>query len=72
MRYTHLTVTTDQWFKMTVKQCDTYVRKLRVMMMAEVMKGERSTVVNFTSFAPLSASWETLQSPLDDVVLSNI
>ena len=72
MRYTHLTVTTDQWFKMTVKQCNTYVRKLRVMTMAEVMQEERSTVINFTSLGPLSASWETLQSPLDDVVLSNI
>lgn len=57
---------------MTVKQRDTYVRKLRAMTMAEVMQGERSTVVNLTSSGPLSASWEYLQSPLDDVVLSNI
>ena len=40
--------------------------------MAEVMQGESSTVVNFTSSGPLSASWEILESPLDDVVLSNI
>ena len=72
MRYTYLAVTTDQWFKITVKQRDTYVRKLRAMTMAEVMQGERSTVVNLTSSGPLSASWEYLQSPLDDVVLSNI
>ena len=57
---------------MTVKQRDTYVRKLRAMTMAEVMQGERSTVVDITSSGPLSASWEILQSPLDDVVLSNI
>ena len=72
MKYTHLAVTTDQWFKMTVKQRDTYVRKLRAMTMAEVMQGERSTVVDITCSGPLSASWEILQSPLDDVVLSNI
>ena len=72
MKYTHLAVTTDQWFKMTVKQRDTYVRKLRAMTMAEVMQGERSTVVNFTSSGPLSASWEILQSPLNEVVLINI
>jgi len=72
MKYTHLAVTTDQWFKMTVKQRDTYVRKLRAMPMAEVMQGERSTVVDITCSGPLSASWEILQSPLDDVVLSNI
>ena len=40
--------------------------------MAEVMQGERSTIVNFTSSSPLSASWEILQRPLDYVVLSNI
>ena len=72
MKYTHLALTTDQLFKMTVKQRDTYVRKLRAMTMAEVLQGERSTVANFTSSGPLSASWEILQSPLDDVVLSNI
>ena len=71
MKYTHLAVTTDQWFKMTVKQRDTYVSKLRAMTMVEVMQGERSTIVNFTSSGPLSPSWEILQSPLDDVVLSN-
>lgn len=46
--YTHLAVTTDQWFKMTVKQRDAYVRKLRAMIMAEVMQGERSNIVNVT------------------------
>ena len=40
--------------------------------MAEVMQGERSTVVDITCSGPLSAPWEILQSPLDDVVLSNI
>lgn len=72
MKYTHLAVPTDQWFKMTVKQKDTYVRKLRAMTMAEVMQGESSTIINFTSSGPLSASWEILQSPLDDVILSTI
>lgn len=72
MKYTHLSVTTDQWFKMSVKQRDTYVRKLRAMTMAEVLQGERSSIVNVTSSGPLSASWESLQSPLDDVVLSSI
>ena len=59
-------------FKMTVKQRDTYVRKLRAMTMAEVMQGERSTVVDIICSGPLSAPWEILQSPLDDVVLSNM
>ena len=57
---------------MTVKQRDTYVRKLRAMTMAEVMQGKRSTVVDITCSGPLSAPWEILQSPLDDVVLSNM
>ena len=61
MKYTHLAVTTDHWFKMTVKQRDTHVKKLRAMTMAEVMQGERSTIVNFTSSGPLSASWKILQ-----------
>ena len=72
MKYSHLAISTDRLFKMTVKQRDTYVRKLRAMTMAEVMQGEGSTVVNFPSSGPLSASWETLQSLPDDVVLSNI
>ena len=72
MNYTHLAVTTDQWFKMTVKQRDAYVRKLRAMIMAEVMQGERSNIVNVTYSGPLSASWEILRSPLYDVVLSKI
>ena len=72
MKYSHLAISTDHLFKMTVKQRDTYVRKLRAMTMAEVMLGEGNTVVNFPSSGPLSASWEILQSPLDDVVLSNI
>ena len=39
MKYSHLAISTDHLFKMTVKQRDTYVRKLRAMTMAEVMQG---------------------------------
>lgn len=40
--------------------------------MAEVMQGEKSTIVNVTSSEPLSVSWTILQTRLDDVVLRNI
>ena len=72
MKYNHLAVSTDQWFKMSVKQRESYVRKVRAMTMADVLRGEKSTIVNVSSSEPLSVSWTVLQSRLDDVVLRNI
>ena len=37
MNYPHLALSVDQWFKMTVKQRETYVKKMRRMSMAEVL-----------------------------------
>lgn len=72
MKYPHLALTTDQWFKMTVKQRESYVKKLRGMTMADVLQGETSAVQTVAPTGALSASWEILESPLDDVVLSHI
>ena len=72
MNYPHLALSVDQWFKMTVKQRETYVKKMRRMSMAEVLQGESRAIRHVAPVGPLSASWEMLDIPLDDVILRNI
>ena len=72
MNYPHLALSVDQWFKMTVKQRETYVKKMQRMSMAEVLQGESRAIGHVAPVSPLSASWEMLDIPLDDVILRNI
>ena len=72
MKYPHLALTTEQWFNMTVKQRETYVKKLRAMSMAEVLQGESNPLKDEAPKQPLSVSWDQVESPLDNIVLKNI
>ena len=42
MKYSHLELITDQWFSMTVKQRESYVRTIRGLAMLEVLQGDSS------------------------------
>ena len=42
MKYSHLELSTDQWFSMTLKQREAYVRKLRGLTLLEVLQGDNS------------------------------
>ena len=53
MKYNHLAVSTDRWFKMSVTQRESYVRKVRAMTMADVLRGKKNTIVNVSSSEPL-------------------
>ena len=41
MKYLHLELSTDQWFSMTLKQRESYVRKIRGLTMLEVLQTGR-------------------------------
>jgi hypothetical protein len=71
MKYPHLALTLEKWFRMTVKQREGYVKKLRSMSMEEVLQGECS-VLKEPLKQPVSVPWEEVTSPLDNVILSNI
>ncbi|KAJ7387479.1 hypothetical protein OS493_000809 [Desmophyllum pertusum] len=79
MKYSHLELTTDQWFSMTVKQRESYVRKTRSLTMLEVLQGDSSPLQSLEprsetelQTSGLSSSWKKLQSPLDEAVLENM
>ena len=79
MKYSHLELTTDQWFNMTIEQRDTYVRKIRSLSMLEVLQGESCPLQSVglrtsteSESCGLSCSFKTLQSPLDEAVLENM
>lgn len=79
LKYSHLEISTDQWFSMTVKQRESYVRKIRGLSMLEVLQGDSSPLqsleVRTTPQLPtsgLSISWKKVKSPLDEAVLESI
>ena len=44
MKYLHLELSTDQWFSMTLKQRESYVRKIRGLTILEVLQGDNSPI----------------------------
>jgi len=54
MKYPHLALSNEQWFNMTVKQREAYVRKLRSMTMEEILQGECSAVQCTTQSTTIS------------------
>ena len=80
MKYSHLELSTDQWFSMTLKQSESYVRKTRGLTMLEVLQGDSSPRLQSLGVSTatqlqttgLSLSWKKVQSPLDEVVLESM
>ena len=79
MKYSHLELSTDQWFSMTLKQRESYVRKIRGLTKLEVLQGvnsplqslEKRTATQLQTTG-LSVSWRKVQSPLDQIVLESM
>ena len=79
MKYSHLELSTDQWFSMTLKQRESYVRKIRGMAMLETLQGDNSPfqslgvrIATQLQTTGLSVSWKEVQSPLNEVVLESV
>lgn len=79
MKYSYLELSTDQWFSMTLKQRESYVRKIRGLTMLEVLQGDNSPLQSLgvrtatqLRTTGLSVSWKEIQSPLDEVVLESM